>query len=57
MSQPYKRNEKFNYGTFYLGDARELKKMLPNESVDLILTNPPYGLNVDEFDDPNVFLT
>ena len=55
MRQPYKRKEEFNYGTFYLGDARELIKMLPNESVDLILTDPPYGLGMDEFDNPNVF--
>jgi DNA modification methylase len=55
MRQPYKRKEEFNYGTFYLGDARELIKMLPNESVDLILTDPPYGLEMDEFDNPNIF--
>jgi len=27
----------------YLGDARELAKMIPNESVDLIFTDPPYS--------------
>jgi DNA modification methylase len=45
----------FKHGTYYLGDARELIKTLPNESVDLILTDPPYGLDMDEFDDANIF--
>jgi len=47
--------EKFNYGAFYLGDARKLIGALENESVDLILTDPPFGLETDEFDDPHVF--
>jgi site-specific DNA-methyltransferase (adenine-specific) len=27
----------------YCGDARKLAKAIPNESVDLVLTDPPYG--------------
>lgn len=29
-------------GTLYLGDSKELIKNIPNNSVDLILTDPPY---------------
>jgi len=32
------------YGTAYLGDALELLKSLPDESVDLVLTSPPFAL-------------
>lgn len=28
----------------YCGDARELAKAIPNESVDLVLTDPPFGI-------------
>lgn len=31
----------------YLGDALDLIKKIPTESIDLILTDPPYGLNKD----------
>ena len=43
------------HGTFYLGDARELIRRVPSESVDIILTDPPYGLGTDEYDNPDVF--
>jgi len=29
----------------YTGDARELAKAIPDESVDLVLVDPPYGIN------------
>jgi site-specific DNA-methyltransferase (adenine-specific) len=45
----------FSNGTLYLGNAMELIKEVESNSIDLILTDPPYGLNFDEFDDPNVF--
>jgi DNA modification methylase len=53
--QFYLKKEEFKYGVYYLGDARELIKTIPSESVDLILTDPPFGLEMDEFDDPKVF--
>lgn len=31
----------------YVGDARELAKAIPDESVDLILTDPPFGIGFD----------
>lgn len=48
-----KMKEQFEYGTLYLGDAKELIREIPNNSVDLILTDPPFGLNMDEYDDGN----
>lgn len=33
------------FGVAYCGDARELLKFLPDESVDLIVTSPPFALN------------
>jgi len=47
--------EKFKYGTFHLGDARKLIGDLESESVDLTLTDPPFGLGTDEFDNPYIF--
>jgi len=32
------------YGTAYLGDAIDLLKCLPEESIDLVLTSPPFAL-------------
>jgi len=42
-------------GQFLLGDSRKLIKELPSASVDVILTDPPFGLRMDEYDDPEVF--
>jgi site-specific DNA-methyltransferase (cytosine-N4-specific) len=33
-----------NYGQAYLGDAYELLKYLSSNSVDLIITSPPFAL-------------
>jgi len=44
------------YGVYVLGDARELIKTVPTESVDCVLTDPPWGVGFDEYDDFNVFL-
>lgn len=33
-----------NYGAAYVGDALELLQGLPNESIDLVLTSPPFAL-------------
>jgi site-specific DNA-methyltransferase (cytosine-N4-specific) len=32
------------YGAAYVGDALQLLKMLPNESIDLVITSPPFPL-------------
>lgn len=32
----------------YLGDSYELIKQLPDKSIDLVLTDPPYGINADK---------
>jgi DNA modification methylase len=45
----------FSRGTLYLGNAMKLIKEVESNSIDLIFTDPPYGLNFDKFDDPNVF--
>lgn len=53
-----------NYGASYLGDARVLLKRVPSESVDLVITSPPYALvfkkeygNVDAKDYAKWFLS
>ena len=33
--------------TIYCGDCREILPLLPDKSVDLVLTDPPYGMNND----------
>lgn len=35
-----------SYVTIYLGDCREILPELPDKSVDLVLTDPPYGVGV-----------
>lgn len=32
----------------YLGDSYELLKEIPDNSVDLVITDPPYGINADK---------
>lgn len=44
------KQKKFNHGTFYCGDARTLIKEIPNNSIDLVLSDPPYGLGFGPFD-------
>jgi site-specific DNA-methyltransferase (adenine-specific) len=36
-----------NLVTLYHGDCREVTRDLPSESVNLVLTDPPYGMNYD----------
>lgn len=43
------------YGFMCNGDARELIRMLPDGSVDHVVTDPPYGVGYDDFDDSGVF--
>ena len=38
-------------GKLYLGDALEVLKSLPDESVDLVITDPPYNSDTVEWDE------
>lgn len=38
-----------------LGDCLEIMKTIPDKSVDLVLTDPPYGINKAEWDDIDFF--
>jgi len=49
--------EEFKNGTLFLGDARELIKELPDCSIDLIFTDPPYGVTNLPNDNPEVFFS
>jgi len=35
-------------GILYCGDCLEIMKDFPQESIDLVLTDPPYGINIDK---------
>jgi len=43
-------------GLYVLGDARELLKRLPSGSVDHVVTDPPWGVFGDPYDDFQAFL-
>ena len=43
-------------GVYILGDARDVLKLVPSNSVDAIVTDPPWGMEFDEYDDFKVFL-
>ncbi len=47
---------KTQLGELYLGDVRELMKKIPTASVDAIITDPPWGVGFDEYDNPDVFV-
>ncbi|RLC75304.1 MAG: hypothetical protein DRJ03_30475, partial [Chloroflexi bacterium] len=49
------REFRTEHGRFVLGDARELIREIPTSSVDTIITDPPFGLGMDEYDNPEVF--
>ena len=34
----------------HLGDCLEVMKSMPDKSVDAIITDPPYGIGLDEWD-------
>jgi len=42
-------------GRYCLGDARKLIGELSDRSVDVIITDPPWGVGFDEYDDLEVF--
>ena len=43
-------------GIYILGDAREVLKLAPSNSIDAIVTDPPWGVGFDEYDNFDVFL-
>jgi DNA modification methylase len=43
-------------GIYILGDAREVLKLVPSSSIDAIVTDPPWGVEFDEYDNFDVFL-
>jgi len=43
-------------GVYVLGDAREILKRIPSSSVDAVITDPPWGVGFDQYDDFSVFL-
>ena len=45
--------KKENY-TLYKGDVLEILKQLPSESVDMIVTSPPYNINLKDRKDTNI---
>jgi len=46
---------KTKLGIFYLGDARTLIKKIPSNKVDAIITDPPWGVGKDEYDDGSAY--
>jgi len=38
--------------TIYCGDCREILPLIPDKSVDLLLTDPPYGITSNQWDKP-----
>ena len=49
------KKQKFEYGTLYLGNAKKLIKEIADNSVDLILTDPPYSLGYGKYDNSEDF--
>jgi DNA modification methylase len=43
-------------GALVLADARDALKKIPTASVDAIITDPPWGVGFDKYDDFNAFL-
>lgn len=47
----YKRFKKDNKLTLYNGDCLKLLKQIPNETIDMVITSPPYCIG-KEYEDP-----
>lgn len=50
LPEPYYRDDEAGI-TIYHADCREILPLLEPESVDLVLTDPPYGVGLTSFDD------
>lgn len=46
---------KTELGEFYVGDARKLIGLMGDGCVDAVITDPPWGVGLDRFDDGEVF--
>jgi len=46
IGKPYFRDDSADIA-IYCGDCRELLPKIPDKSIDLVLTDPPYGINLD----------
>ena len=44
MIEPYYKDPDCDI-TIYCGDCLEVMKQIPDKSIDLVLTDPPYGIN------------
>jgi len=55
MEEEKMKERSFRYGAFKLGDARQLVKTVPDGSVDLIFTDPPFGFGKFKHDVADVF--
>jgi len=55
---PFKGYKTFRTGNgvLVLGDAREVLKRIPSNSVDHVITDPPWGVGFDEYDDLKTFI-
>lgn len=40
----------YNLGTFHYGDFREVMKSIPDASIDHVVTDPPYGIDMANLD-------
>jgi len=47
MTKPYYQDE---WVTIYHGDCREILPLIPDKSIDLVLTDPPYGIDKADWD-------
>jgi DNA modification methylase len=43
-------------GVLVLGDAREVLRRVPSSSIDHVITDPPWGVGFDEYDDFKAFI-
>jgi len=59
LAEPFKGRPLFKgeNGLYVLGDARELLRLLPDACVDVVMTDPPWGVFKDDpYDDFKAFL-
>jgi DNA modification methylase len=47
---------KADNGALILGDARDVLKRMPSGVIDHVITDPPWGVGFDEYDDLKVFM-
>ena len=58
LPKPYYRDEQADI-VIYCADCREILPLIPDKSIDLVLTDPPYGIGFqyeNYVDEPNFYL-